>query len=65
MQYVTNWRMQNAKSFLMSSDLPIDRVAQNVGYDSAAAFSKAFKREFNLNPSEFRRDSVASQEMAH
>lgn len=55
MQYVTNWRMQNARQFLMHSQLPLDGIAREVGYESAAAFSKAFKRIFNQNPGEYRR----------
>jgi len=54
MQYVTNWRMQSAQKILLESDLPLDSVAQKVGYESAA-FSKAFKRMFDLNPGKYRR----------
>jgi AraC-like DNA-binding protein len=60
MQYVTNWRMQNARKILIESNLSLDSVAQKVGYDSAAAFSKAFKRMFDCNPGEYRR--LASQQ---
>jgi len=55
MQYVTNWRMQNAKQMLIASDLSIDRVAREVGYESAAAFSKAFKRIFDRTPGDYRK----------
>ena len=55
MRYVTNWRMQNAQHMLTESDLPLDSVARAVGYESAAAFSKAFKRMFAQNPGEYRR----------
>lgn len=55
MQYVTNWRMQSARQILIETSLPLDSIAQKVGYDSAAAFSKAFKRMFDRTPGEFRR----------
>ena len=55
MQYVTNWRMQSARQMLVQSDLSLDRVANEVGYDSAAAFSKAFKRAFEVSPGEYRK----------
>lgn len=58
MQYVTNWRMQNARQILLQSDLSLDRVAIEVGYDSAAAFSKAFKRLFGRSPGEYRKISA-------
>lgn len=54
MKYVTDWRMQSAKQFLKESDLPLDNIATKVGYDSAAAFSKAFKRAFEQNPGTYR-----------
>ena len=55
MQYVSNWRMQSARQMLADSNLSLDGIAREVGYESAAAFSKAFKRLFNQNPGEFRR----------
>jgi len=58
MQYVTNWRMQNARIILAESDKSIDNIANEVGYESAAAFSKAFKRTFNCNPGEYRRSTI-------
>lgn len=56
MQYVTNWRMQNARQMLIESNLTLDSVAQKIGYDTSAAFSKAFKRNVGLAPGEYRRD---------
>lgn len=55
MQYVTNWRMQCAKQMLTETNLPLESIANKVSYESAAAFSKAFKRLFDQNPSEYRR----------
>ncbi len=55
MQYVTDWRMQSAKQMLIASNLSLDSIAREIGYESAAAFSKAFKRLFDQNPSEYRR----------
>jgi len=57
MQYVTNWRMQTARKMLIESELPLQNVAQEVGYDSAAAFSKAFKRMFDSAPGEYRKQA--------
>ena len=58
MQYVTQWRMQNAKQMLVESDLSLDGIAHKIGYESGAAFSKAFKRLFDINPGEFRKLSA-------
>ncbi len=55
MTYVAQWRMQVAKKLLNESLLSIDQVAEKVGYESLASFSKAFKRITHVNPGEYRR----------
>ena len=44
LQYLTQWRMYRASRLLRSTDLPLVAIAEQVGYQSEAAFSKAFKR---------------------
>jgi AraC-like DNA-binding protein len=53
--YLTRWRMHLALSLLQSDGLSVSEVAERVGYESAAAFSKAFKRRFGLAPGASRR----------
>jgi len=61
MQYLTNWRMQIAANHLLSTTDSINAVANRVGYDSEAAFSRAFKKAVGAPPSEWRRQrAVAS-----
>ena len=55
LEYLTNWRMHKATSFMRSGDQKLVEVAKAVGYDSDAAFSKAFKRTFGLAPREYER----------
>jgi AraC family transcriptional regulator, alkane utilization regulator len=55
MQYLTRWRTSLAARQLRDSDVPIIRVATEVGYESEAAFNRAFKREFGLPPATWRR----------
>lgn len=62
MQYVTQWRMQNARQLLGDGGHSMESVATHVGYESVAAFSKAFKRVLGLNPGEYRR-RVREQEI--
>ncbi|MDO9106781.1 MAG: response regulator [Methylovulum sp.] len=54
-----NWlrekRMKLACELLLTSELEISRIAEQVGYTSAPAFSNAFKDYFGLAPSEYRR----------
>jgi AraC family transcriptional regulator len=52
--YVRRLRMERAARKLRMGAVDITEVALAAGYDSHAAFSKAFKQQFSLSPSEFR-----------
>jgi len=54
-QYLTRWRLALASQALASCNDAVARVAERVGYDSEAAFNRAFKREFGLPPAAWRR----------
>jgi AraC-like DNA-binding protein len=53
LEYVTEWRMQKAMQLLQQRDKKLIDVARLVGYESDAAFSKAFKRVVGANPGEY------------
>jgi AraC-like DNA-binding protein len=53
LEYVTEWRMQKAMQLLQQRDKKLIDVARLVGYDSDAAFGKAFKRVVGANPGEY------------
>jgi AraC-like DNA-binding protein len=55
MQYLTNWRIHVAARRLIDSNKPVLQVAQEVGYDSEASFTRAFKRVMNVPPGAWRR----------
>jgi len=55
MQYHTHWRLQLAAQALKTTDQPLKRIADGAGYESEAAFSRAFKRRFGSPPAEWRR----------
>jgi AraC-like DNA-binding protein len=61
MQYLANWRMQLATNYLRNSHENIASVANRVGYDSEAAFSRAFKKAVGSPPSEWREQHVAGR----
>jgi AraC-like DNA-binding protein len=54
MSYLTRWRLQLAKQLLTSTNCSAAQVAAEVGYESEAAFSRAFKRAFGSPPARFR-----------
>jgi AraC-like DNA-binding protein len=54
MQYLTGWRMQVAARLLAEDAMKVSAVAREVGYDSEAAFSRAFKRIAGVPPGAWR-----------
>jgi len=57
MNYLANWRMQVATQKLRETSASIAQVAEAVGYDSEAAFSRAFKKAFGVAPASWRRSN--------
>jgi AraC-like DNA-binding protein len=57
MQYLTQWRMALAAHMLRGGRLSLIRIAEEIGYESEAAFSRAFKREYGAPPGSWRRNS--------
>jgi AraC-like DNA-binding protein len=57
MHYLANWRMQVATQKLRSTNASLAQVAEIVGYDSEAAFSRAFKKAFGAAPATWRRSN--------
>ena len=57
MQYLALWRMQRASRLLLEGE-PVREVAAAVGYESEAAFSRAFKKLLGEAPATWRRANV-------
>jgi AraC-like DNA-binding protein len=57
MQYLTRWRVQLAARVLADGLTKVSAVGHDVGYESEAAFSRAFKRISGVSPTEWR-DSI-------
>ncbi len=57
--YVSRWRLETAAGLLLDGALSLAEVAARVGYESEAAFSKAFRRRFGTPPGAYRRRSAA------
>ena len=55
MQYVIMWRMQNAQKMLKDGGQSLEQIAFAIGYETLASFSKAFKRNVGVSPSQYRR----------
>jgi AraC-like DNA-binding protein len=61
LEYVTDWRMQKAMQLLEQRDKKLIDVARSVGYESDAAFSKAFKRVVGTSPGEYLKRGFEGQ----
>jgi AraC-like DNA-binding protein len=57
MQYVTRWRMHIALARLQQGPTTVHQLATQLGYDSEAAFSRAFKRIIGVSPGAVRHPS--------
>jgi AraC-like DNA-binding protein len=58
MAYLTSWRLRLAAQALTSSSKGVADVAASVGYESEAAFNRAFKRLFGVPPARYRRENT-------
>lgn len=54
MAYLGDWRIQKALSLLVQSHFSVQQVATQIGYQSPAAFTRAFSGKMGLSPTEYR-----------
>jgi AraC-like DNA-binding protein len=64
MTYLTRWRLQLAARSLATTSRGVAEIAADVGYESEAAFNRAFKREFGQPPGRYRNDHRTSSAQA-
>ena len=58
MAYLTDWRLQKALELLDQTQFSIQEVSNRSGYQSAAAFSRAFSSRFDVSPKAYRAEIV-------
>ncbi len=56
-EYLARWRMALAKDSLMRGAKTLDRIADEIGYESASAFSTAFRKRLGCPPGKFARSN--------
>ena len=64
MAYLTDWRIELGAEALRTTSRSVLQVATDVGYESEAAFNRAFKRRFGQPPAQYRRSFRAQQRAA-
>ncbi|MDQ6882101.1 MAG: AraC family transcriptional regulator [Pseudomonadota bacterium] len=60
MQYLAQLRLALAASLLATSEVPLIRIAEDVGYQTDTAFSRAFRRQYGVPPAAWRRRHAAA-----
>lgn len=58
MRYLARRKLEQAATLLRESSLPVARIAYDIGYESEAAFNRAFRREFGMPPGNWRRSGA-------
>jgi two-component system, response regulator YesN len=56
-EYVTRRRIQRAKELMISTNLPINEIAEEAGYKTAKYFIKLFKENEGMTPSAYRKNN--------
>jgi AraC-like DNA-binding protein len=62
--YLTRWRLQLAAESLQKTSRGVADIATDIGYQSEAAFSRAFRREFGQPPGKYRSDHKGARARA-
>jgi AraC-like DNA-binding protein len=58
MAYLSDWRLRKALTLLHDPRASVQQVARQIGYDSPAAFTRAFSSKFGMAPTEYRRETA-------
>jgi AraC-like DNA-binding protein len=61
MAYLTQWRLGLGARALTVTSHAVAQIAADVGYDSEAAFNRAFKREYGLPPARYRQHKAGER----
>lgn len=55
LEYVHTVRLEEAKQMLETGELPVEAIANEVGYEDASFFGRLFRRQVGLTPAQYRR----------
>ena len=55
-QYLTEWRLMKASQFLRETALPVEEIAERVGYQSGPSLTRRFSKAYGIAPAAYRRD---------
>ena len=52
---LTNLKLEDAKDYLINTDLSIEKISESIGYNSVEHFSRTFKKYYKKSPQQFRK----------
>lgn len=64
-EYITHFKLTKACNLLSDFHLPIEHIAYSCGYDGLSVFSKAFKRQYHITPSQYRKAKSERPELSN
>ena len=64
-QYLISLKLKKARRLLTTTELSVSVISSSLGFDDQLAFSKIFKKEFAVSPSEYRKQSRISSDALH
>lgn len=60
LEYLSNYRLENAVNLLMKTNLPISAISEQCGYENVPYFSLSFKKKFACSPLNYRKQHIGS-----
>lgn len=57
-EYISSYKLELAKEYLGETQLPIKVIAQNLGFDNYATFSKAYRKKYGVSAKEYRLETM-------
>ncbi|QSF46970.1 helix-turn-helix transcriptional regulator [Paenibacillus tianjinensis] len=55
MEYLTDYRLEQAKLLLLKTEIPVSAIAERTGFESTAYFSRRFTRKIGISPLRYRK----------
>jgi AraC family transcriptional regulator len=53
-QYLTKFRLEQARHYLKNTDYPVNEIVAMVGFECPSSFIRLFKSSFNVTPGQYR-----------
>jgi AraC-like DNA-binding protein len=61
MEYLKEYRLEQARNLLIKTDYPIEQIAELCGYKWVPYFSRSFKQRYNISPLKYRQNHIGKE----